>query len=97
MPLFVVLRPGAVLDAALVDRIRDAIREHCSPRHVPDEIVAVPAVPRTLSGKTVEIPVKRILMGERVEAAASRDALADPTALDWFVRYAGELAARRVD
>ncbi len=64
---------------------------------MPDEIVAAPAVPRTLSGKTLEIPVKRILMGELVDAAASRDALADPAALDWFEGYARELAARRVD
>ncbi len=54
-------------------------------------------MPRTLSGKTLEIPVKRILMGEKVERAASRDALADPAALDWYVRYAGELGARRVE
>jgi acetoacetyl-CoA synthetase len=93
MPLFVVLRPGIVLDRALDARLRAAIRERCSPRHVPDEIRAVPAVPRTLSGKTLEIPVKRILMGQPADAVASRDALANPDALAPFVEYARHLDA----
>jgi acetoacetyl-CoA synthetase len=90
LALFVVLREGVALDDALRDRIRERLRVDCSPRHVPDEIAAVPAVPRTLSGKVLEVPVKRILMGERPEAVASRDALANPEALDWFAaRVAG--------
>jgi acetoacetyl-CoA synthetase len=88
LSLFVVLREGVALDDALRDRIRERLRLDCSPRHVPDEIAAVPAVPRTLSGKVLEVPVKRILMGERPEAVASRDALANPEALDWFAARA---------
>ena len=95
MPLFVVLRPEVVLDDALTGRIRAAVREGCSPRHVPDEVVAVPAVPRTLSGKALELPVKRILMGQPADAVASRDALADPSSLEWFEDYGSGLAARR--
>jgi acetoacetyl-CoA synthetase len=85
LALYVVLRGGARLDDALVDRIKARIREDCSPRHVPDEIIAAPAVPRTLSGKLLEVPVKRILMGAEPTAVASRDSLANPEALDWFV------------
>ena len=85
MPLFVVLREGAALDDELVEpRSARRIREDCSPRHVPDEIVAVPEIPRTLSGKILEVPVKRILMGAPPDEVASRDSLANPEALDWF-------------
>jgi acetoacetyl-CoA synthetase len=87
LALYVVLRQGAHLDEALGGRIRARIREDCSPRHVPDEITAVPAVPRTLSGKLLEVPVKRILMGADPETVASRDSLANPEALDWFVSH----------
>jgi acetoacetyl-CoA synthetase len=83
--LYVVLTQGARLDDALDDRIKTRIRENSSPRHVPDEITAVPAVPRTLSGKLLEVPVKRILMGAEPSTVASRDSLANPEALDWFV------------
>ena len=88
MPLFVVLRDGSGLDDELVKRIRTRVREDCSPRHVPDEVVAVEQVPRTLSGKVLELPVKRILMGTAPEQAASRDSLANPEALDFFVSWA---------
>jgi acetoacetyl-CoA synthetase len=88
MPLFVVLRQGAELDDELAQAIRTRIREDCSPRHVPDEIVAVGEVPRTLSGKVLELPVKKILMGTPPEQAASRDSLANPQALDFFVELA---------
>ncbi|HMG65281.1 MAG TPA: acetoacetate--CoA ligase, partial [Streptosporangiaceae bacterium] len=67
------------------------VREHCSPRHVPDEVFPIAEVPRTLSGKVLEVPVKRILMGTPPEKAASRDSLANPAALDWFVELAGAL------
>jgi acetoacetyl-CoA synthetase len=90
MPLFVVLREGVVLDDALVGEIRRRIREDCSPRHVPNEIRQISAVPRTLSGKVLEVPVKRILMGTPAEEAASRESLADPGALDYFVELAKE-------
>jgi acetoacetyl-CoA synthetase len=85
MPLFVVLREGAELDDELVAEIKRRIREQCSPRHVPNEIFQIAEVPRTLSGKVLEVPVKRILMGEPPEKAASRDSLANPSSLDYFV------------
>ena len=93
MPLFVVLRPGAELDDDLVTRIKTRIRGDCSPRHVPDEIRAVPSVPRTLSGKVLEVPVKRILSGEPADQALSRDSLADPHALRPFEELAEEWRA----
>jgi acetoacetyl-CoA synthetase len=89
MPLFVVLRDGVRLDEALVGAIRARIREHVSPRHVPDEVLVIPEVPRTLSGKVLEVPVKRILCGTPAEEAASRESLANPAALDFFVRLGG--------
>ena len=91
MPLFVVLREGATLDEELIGRIAARVREDCSPRHVPNEVHAIDEVPRTLSGKVLEIPVKRILTGTDPERAASRESLANPEALDYFI----ELAARR--
>ena len=93
--LFVSLRDGVALDDALVGRIRSTLRAELSPRHVPDAIRAVPAIPRTLSGKKVEVPVKRILLGQPPDAAASRDALADPQALDPFEALAAERPGRR--
>src|SRR3954447_13389117 len=88
MPLFVVLREDAELSDDLAAKIRRRIREDCSPRHVPNEIVAVQEIPRTLSGKVLELPVKRILMGTPPEEAASRNSLANPEALDAFVELA---------
>lgn len=88
MPLFVVLRDGAALDDDLVKRIAARVREDCSPRHVPNEVHAIPEIPRTLSGKALEIPVKRILQGTDPERAASRDSLRNPAALDWFAAFA---------
>jgi acetoacetyl-CoA synthetase len=88
MPLFVVLREGPELDDDLRARIARRIREDCSPRHVPNEVRAIAEVPRTLSGKVLEVPVKRILMGEDPERAASRDSLANPAALEAFVELA---------
>jgi acetoacetyl-CoA synthetase len=89
--LFVVPAPGVDVDDELRRRVVSALRGQLSPRHVPDEIVVVPGIPRTLTGKKLEAPVKRILRGEAAETVASRDALADPAALDSFVA----LAARR--
>ncbi|MET9797085.1 acetoacetate--CoA ligase [Nocardiopsis alba] len=82
--LFVVLRGGADLEGDVPKEIARRIRTDCSPRHVPDRVRAIAAVPRTLSGKVLEVPVKRILMGERPEKVASRDSLANPEALDHF-------------
>jgi acetoacetyl-CoA synthetase len=90
MPLFVVLAEGAELDEDLTKRIAARIREDCSPRHVPNEVHAIREVPKTLSGKILEVPVKKILMGTPAEQAASRESLANPAALDPFV----EMAAR---
>jgi acetoacetyl-CoA synthetase len=90
MPLFVVLREDAKLDDDLVARIKKRIREDCSPRHVPNEIHQIAEVPRTLSGKALEVPVKRILMGQPVDTAASRESLANPEALDYFVKLGEE-------
>ena len=83
--LFVVLADGVVLDGELSAGIAGALRSQLSPRHVPDTIRAVPAIPRTLTGKKLEAPVKRMLRGEPAESVASRDSLLDPTALDQFV------------
>jgi acetoacetyl-CoA synthetase len=85
MILFVVLDEGVVLDDALRAMIARRIREDCSPRHVPNEILQIEQVPRTLSGKVLEVPVKKILMGAPPREAASVDSLVDPSALDYFV------------
>jgi acetoacetyl-CoA synthetase len=89
--LFVVLGGGRQLDDAATRAIRDTIRRDLSPRHVPDEVVQVTAIPTTLSGKKLELPVKKILLGADAGAVASRGALKDPAALDEIVA----LAARR--
>jgi acetoacetyl-CoA synthetase len=88
MLLFVVLRPEAELDDELTARVRARLREYCSPRHVPDEVEVIAEVPRTLSGKKLEVPVKKILMGADPARAASRDSLANPAALDFFIERA---------
>jgi acetoacetyl-CoA synthetase len=88
MPLFVVLRDGRELDGELAGEIRRRVREDCSPRHVPNDVIQVTQIPRTLSGKVLELPVKRILMGTPPEQAAARDSLANPESLDEFVRLA---------
>jgi acetoacetyl-CoA synthetase len=95
MPLFVVLRDGADLDEDLEKAIAKRVREDCSPRHVPSEVFQVEEVPRTLSGKVLEVPVKKILTGTPPEKAASRDSLANPEALDWFVELAQKRAGSR--
>jgi acetoacetyl-CoA synthetase len=86
--LFVQAADGVVLDDALRASIAGALRAALSPRHVPDKIATVPAIPRTMTGKKLELPVKRILLGDPPEKVASRDALADPGAIDAFVVYA---------
>jgi acetoacetyl-CoA synthetase len=90
MTLFVVLRDGATLDDGLEVEIRRRIRDDCSPRHVPDAVLAAPEIPRTLSGKILEVPVKRLLMGAAPDEVASRDSLANPEALDWFAGLTAE-------
>jgi acetoacetyl-CoA synthetase len=93
MPLFVVLREDAELDTELKEELKRRIREQCSPRHVPNEIFRIAEVPRTLSGKVLEVPVKRILTGTPPDDAASRDSLANPATLDYFVELRETLAA----
>ena len=92
MPLFVVVADDTELTDELVATIRRRVREDCSPRHVPNEIRRIAEVPRTLSGKVLEVPVKRILSGAPAESAASRESLANPAALDYFVKLADEYA-----
>jgi acetoacetyl-CoA synthetase len=94
MAMFVVLREGVALDEELAAQIRRRIREDCSPRHVPNEIRQISEVPRTLSGKVLEVPVKRILMGTPPEQAASVESLANPRSLDYFIDLARELGAQ---
>jgi acetoacetyl-CoA synthetase len=91
MWLFVVLAPGVELDGELTGRIKRRIREDCSPRHVPNEVLQIEEVPRTLSGKILEVPVKRILMGMPPGQATSVDSLANPEALEYFVALAEQL------
>jgi acetoacetyl-CoA synthetase len=91
--LFVVLAEGVTLDDDLRAGIGRALRSQLSPRHVPDTIRAVPAIPRTLTGKKLEVPVKRLLRGEPIDAVASRDSLLDPTALDLLAAIAAEESA----
>jgi acetoacetyl-CoA synthetase len=85
MWLFVVLREGVAFDSVLKRRIKDVIRTELSPRHLPDQVRAIAAVPRTLNGKKLEVPVKRILLGADPDQVASRDTLANPQALDALV------------
>ena len=90
MPMFVVLRPGVALDAALRQRLAQCIREALSPRFVPDAIEQVPEIPRTLTGKKQELPIKKLLLGQPLERVVNRDTMANPASLEWFVRYAHE-------
>jgi acetoacetyl-CoA synthetase len=91
MPLFVVLQEGVELDDDLEGRIKSSIRENASPRHVPNEIFAVSDIPKTLNGKKLEVPVKKILSGTPPEKAASKESLSNPESLDRFVELAGNL------
>lgn len=87
MPMFIKLRPGASLDEALRERIAHRLRTDCSPRHVPDQIYAVEHIPYTLTGKKMEVPVRKLLSGWPLELSASRDAMLNPEAIDWFARF----------
>jgi acetoacetyl-CoA synthetase len=88
MPLFVVLKPGVALDDALKARIRARIRANLSPHHVPDEIIAIPEVPRTLSGKKLEVPVKKLFMGVPLEKVISIDSMSNPQLMQYFIEFA---------
>lgn len=91
MPLFVVLQPGVALDAPLTERIRQQIRTKASGRHVPDAVVQVSEIPRTLSGKKMEVPVRKLLLGASLSQVASPDAMQNPRSLDFFATYAKTL------
>jgi acetoacetyl-CoA synthetase len=91
LPLFVTLKEGIVLDDALKATIRQAIRHHVSPHHVPDEILVTPEAPRTLNGKKLEVPIKKLLMGVPVEQAINADAMANPQAIQFFLQFASTL------
>jgi acetoacetyl-CoA synthetase len=93
MPLFVKTVPGCELDDALRAKIATKLRIECSPRHVPDEMHAAPAIPYTLTGKKMEVPIRRILAGAVPSKVASRDAMMDPSALDWYVAFAANRSA----
>jgi acetoacetyl-CoA synthetase len=95
MPLFVVLRPGLTLDDAIRGRIVGAIRTALSPRFVPDEILQVAEIPRTLSGKKQELPIKKLLLGQPLEKVINREAMANPGCLDWYLAYAAQHLARQ--
>ena len=95
MPLFVVLQPGAVLDAALKQRISAAIRSDLSARHVPNDVFAVADIPRTLTGKKMELPIKNLLLGMPLEKIANRDAMGNPGSLGFFVAFAAARAAQQ--
>ncbi len=91
MPLFIVTQKGVDLDEALKEKINTKIRSALSPRHVPDNIFAIPEVPRTLNAKKLEVPVKKILAGIPVEKAVNVDSMSNPKAIDFFVKLASEL------
>lgn len=94
LPLFVVLAEGVTLDDALRQRLVDTIRRQASPRHVPDEIVQAPGVPHTLTGKRIEVPVKRLLQGASLERAASLDSVDAPDVVRWYAEFAAQRRAR---
>ena len=93
MPLFVVLRPGTELTEALKARIKERIRAAMSPRHVPNDVFHVSEIPRTLSGKKLEVPIKKLLLGQALEKVVNPDSMANPGSLDWFARFAEQRAA----
>ena len=88
MPLFVVLRAGVALDDVMKTKLNNAIKTALSPRFVPSEIFAVAEIPRTLSGKKQELPIKKLLLGQPIEKVVNRDAMANPACLDWYVAFA---------
>jgi len=93
MPLFVVLREGITLDAALRAKLNTAIKTALSPRFVPNDIFQVPEIPRTLTGKKQELPIKKLLLGQPIDKVLNRDAMANAGCLDWYVAFARERSA----
>jgi acetoacetyl-CoA synthetase len=93
MPLFVVLREGVALDAVMRDALNEAIKTALSPRFVPNAIFQVDAVPRTLSGKKLELPIKKLLLGQSLDKVVNHDAMANPACLAWYVAFAQQYLA----
>src|SRR4051812_17710610 len=93
MPLFVVLRPGVALDEAMRERINGSIRTALSPRFIPNDILQVAEIPRTLSGKKQELPIKKLLLGQPLEKVVNPDAMANPGCLAWYVDFARQRVA----
>jgi len=94
MPLFVVLREGVAFDGAMQAKINKAIEAGLSRRFLPNEIFAVAEIPRTLSGKKQELPIKKLLLGQPVEKVINREAMANPACLDWYLAFAHDYLAR---
>ena len=95
MPLFVVLKSGVLLDGAMKAKLGNAVRTALSPRFVPDDIFHVAEIPRTLSGKKQELPIKKLLLGQPLEKVVNRDAMANPGCLDWYVAFAATRLAQQ--
>jgi acetoacetyl-CoA synthetase len=95
MPLFVVLQPDCALDDALRQQIKKTLRDTYSPRHVPDEIIPVPDIPYTISGKKMETPVKRILLGQAPEKVFTRDSMKNPESMDFFIARATQASGAK--
>jgi acetoacetyl-CoA synthetase len=95
MPLFVVLRPGAELGRTLVERINQQIRTKASARHVPDAVVQVSEIPRTLTGKKMEVPVRKLLLGAELGQVVSAGSMLSPSSLDFFAEYAKAIPHQR--
>ena len=96
MPLFVVLRPGTVLDDAIKAKLNNAIKVALSPRFIPNEIFQVDEIPRTLSGKKQELPIKKLMLGQPLEKVVNKDAMANPACLDWYVELAKQHLGKAV-
>ena len=94
MPLFVVLRPGLALNDDVKNKLNNAIKTALSPRFVPNEIFQVAEIPRTLSGKKQELPIKKLMLGQALEKVVNKDAMANPACLDWYVELAQKHLAR---
>lgn len=87
MPLFVQLKPGLTLNDAIIGQIKQSLRENFTPRHVPDEVFQIAEVPYTMTGKKLETPVKKILMGFDIDKSVNRDAMRNPETIDYFIEF----------
>ena len=97
MPLFVVLRDGLRLDEPLRAKLNQSIKTALSPRFIPNDIFQVTEIPRTLSGKKQELPIKKLLLGQPIEKVINQEAMANPACMDWYVAFARQYLATRVN